>query len=1192
MKRKKKYKYAYKRQRKLMLLMGAATMAVGAVTMGQVLSVHAEETSPEPIVTELKDSSVVTESPTVGEEGQTGSAQTESPTPVETAPQTESDVDHPELEGEQDGMPTERSVPEERTLIIETSEQAAPIIADVAVNAEDEQEYRKANVGLEITFEQVEQPAVVTHKLINKDSGEAYVETATIEKRPHYRSNGDFIGAEIDTSIPETTQTAYAHFREVPAGTYRLEIGLTDLESKPYELDAASLEKINNLSDIVIKPYAETNTQFVEPNLVEVKVDKTTVKKGENVVYTLIYDSLPEVSYGAMLQDFSYGFFGAEYDKAGKQTGRSILHIAEKFSEAGEKKLEFDTSYGYFSTKDWKKQVDISEANRNKLAQLIPTVTVLDEDYKHIEITSLTHIGTDGSRNELAALDSSWSHSIYAHPDNSDRFYHNRILHKLQVGDQLVYKVKISPEYLAELKKKKSEQGYTETVSLEFERVFNVQALSGTAFEFDERDSLYFSTDQWETGEVDLTFTVKDYMHGYLNLNRLGSGAYDDYHLAFGGYLFQIENPAYSLPNLLELKKSDKIYVGENGAIKVKTSNSSLISSGTTQLDFDIQPTLGNFGNSFDYYLSVEQDYSDSSNPVVTGWLTGSLFDFVTENHIGSYSLKRAEIYFDGWKEEITDLPNWTLELSGDKVFKSNFLLSGEERTQIGSIGRSWVYGSLGRLPKELQNRRLGVNKIQFYDRQGNNLPTVNADWVLSEYELREGERLYYYLPSTGELTELKPVLEDGRRLVKGSKDSKGLYVFAMALEEDGVQPTENAVGTTKVLSGQIEDVYVSFSEADVSAVSSLQVVKVEDATVLEKLPDSFKREDVDMFDIKTLDKDGQFVQIQSSKGAFVTLPVSPNRKVTKVIYYLPQTGAVEELEYEWDKTFNIVSFNVTHFSNYGIVYEALPKEPTGSEGTVPEVSSSTSSNSTSETSPSVSEQVVPEVSSSTSNGSTSETSSSVSEQVVPEASSPTSSSSTSETSSSVSEQVVPEASSPTSSSSTSETSSSVSEQVVPEASSPTSSSSPSEATPSVSEQVAPEVSSSTSSSSTSEVIQPVSEVVVSEGGSSSSPSVSPEVAPSVSEVIVPGDSSQTLTSSVKEELVGQSGVGQHAQATVPTSSSFEKQLAPSNTQTAPKRSTDSSSLPRTASQAGVIESLFGIALASLATVLHRKREE
>ncbi|HFI0640194.1 TPA: LPXTG cell wall anchor domain-containing protein [Streptococcus suis] len=923
MKRKKKYKYAYKRQRKLMLMVGATTMAVSAVTIGQVQSVHAEETKTEPIVTEFKNSSSSTTSPTTGEERQPSLSQTGNTDSAEDLQETEAGLSEPKEE--QAGAPTERSASGEGVVLIETSEKAAPTISNIVVNAEDEQEYRKANVGLEITFEQVEQPAVVTHKLINKDSGEAYVETATIEKRPYYR---DYIGTEIDTSIPETTQTAYAYFREVPAGTYRLEIALTDLESKPYELDAASLEKINNLPDIVIKPYVKATETFVEPNLIEASIDKKTVKKGENVVYTLVYDSLPEVSYAVMLKDFDYGFFTAEYDKTGKQTGRSILRIAGKFSEAGEKKLEFDTSYGYFSTKDWKKQVDISEANRNKLAQLMPTVTVLDEDYKHIEITSLTHIGTDGSRNELAALDSSWSHSIYANPDNSDRFYHNRVLHKLQVGDQLVYKVKISPEYLAELKKKKSEQSYTETVSLEFDRVFNVQALGGTAFEFDERDSLYLSSDQWETGEVDLTFTVKDYMHGYLNLNRLGSGAYDDYHLAFGGYLFQIENPTYSLLTLSEIKKSDKIYVGENATIKVKTSKSSLISSGTTQLDFDIQPTSENFGDSFDYYLSVEQDYSDSSNPVVTGWLTGSLFDSVTEKHIGSYSLKRAEIYFDGWKEEITDLPNWTLEISGDKVFKSNFLLSGEERTQVGSIGRSWVYGSLGRLPKELQNRRLGVNKIQFYDRQGNNLPTVNADWVLSEYELREGDRLYYYLPSTGELTELKPVLEDGRRLVKGSKDSKGLYVFAMAIEEDGGQPTENANGTTKVLSGQVEDVYVSFSEADVSAVSSIQVVKVEDATVFEKLPESFKREDVDMFDIKTLDKDGQFVQIQSSKGAFVTLPVSPNRKVIKVIYYLPQTGAVEELEYEWDKTFNLVSFKVSHFSNYAIVYEGNDEKP------------------------------------------------------------------------------------------------------------------------------------------------------------------------------------------------------------------------------------------------------------------------
>ncbi|HFR3426133.1 TPA: hypothetical protein ACHU7U_001365 [Streptococcus suis] len=1143
MKRKKKYKYAYKRQRKLMLLMGATTMAVGAVTMGQVLSVQAEDTVPEPIITEVKDSSLASETPPVVEEGQTGTEQTEDPTLVETVAHTESEEGHSELEEDQAGLSTERSVPEERALIIETSEQSAPIITDIAVNAEDEREHSKANVGLEITFEQVEQPTVVTHKLINKDSGEAYVETATIEKQPHYRF------MEIDTSIPETTQTAYAYFREVPAGTYRLEIGLTDLESKPYELDAASLEKINNLSDIVIKPYVETNKKFVEPNLVEVRVDKATVKKGENVVYTLVYDGLPEVSYGVMLKDFDYSVFSAEYDKTGKQTGRSVLHISEKFSEAGEKKLEFDTSYGYFSTNDWKKQVEISEENRNKLAQLMPTVTVLDEDYKHIEITSLTHIRADGSQSELAALDSSWSHSIYALPENTDRFYHNRILHKVQVGDQLVYKVRLSPEYLSELKKRKSEQSYAESVSLEFDRVFNVQALGGTAYEFDERDSLYLSSDKWETGEVDLTFIVKDYMHGYLNLNRLGSGAYDEYHLAFGGYLFQIENPNYSSPILSEIEKSEKIYIGEKAPIKVKGSKSSLLSSGTIQLDFDILPTSGDFGDSFDYYLHVEHDNSNPSGPVATGWLTGYLFDSVTEKHIGSYSLKRAGIYLDGWVEEITDLPNWTLDISGDKVFKSNFLLSGEERTQVGSIGRGWVYGSLGRLPKELQNRRLGVNKIQFYDRQGNSLPTVKADWVLSEYELREGERLYYYLPSTGELTELKPVLEDGRRLVKGIKDSKGLYVFANAVESDGAQPIVNAQGTTKVLSGQVEDVYVSFSEADVSAVSSIQVVKVEDATVLEKLPESFKREDVDMFDIKTLDKDGQFVQIQSSKGAFVTLPVSPNRKVTKVIYYLPQTGAVEELEYEWDKTFNIVSFNVTHFSNYGIVYEALPKDNTSPVDT--EVSAPT-------TAPVDTEVPAP-------------TTAPVDTEVPAPTTAPVDTEVPTPTTAPVDTEVPAPTTAPVDTEVPAPTTAPVDTEVLAPTAAPVDAEVPVPTTALVDTEVPTPT---TSPVSTDSPVQPVTPTVATSLTSANLVKVADKLA--------------------KEEQADQSKEKVHRSelAHSPASSSAEKQSVSSDSQTENKGKTSSSALPNTASQTGVIQTMVGLALSALAMLVYGKKEE
>ena len=76
------------------------------------------------------------------------------------------------------------------------------------------------------------------------------------------------------------------------------------------------------------------------------------------------------------------------------------------------------------------------------------------------------------------------------------------------------------------------------------------------------------------------------------------------------------------------------------------------------------------------------------------------------------------------------------------------------------------------------------------------------------------------------------------------------------------------------------------------------------------------------MYDIKTLDTTGQFVQIGGE--AQVTLSVAPGRVVEKVIYFLPSTGAVEELPFEWDKATNTVSFKVSHFSHYGIIYQPV----------------------------------------------------------------------------------------------------------------------------------------------------------------------------------------------------------------------------------------------------------------------------
>ncbi|HFI0825668.1 TPA: LPXTG cell wall anchor domain-containing protein [Streptococcus suis] len=46
-------------------------------------------------------------------------------------------------------------------------------------------------------------------------------------------------------------------------------------------------------------------------------------------------------------------------------------------------------------------------------------------------------------------------------------------------------------------------------------------------------------------------------------------------------------------------------------------------------------------------------------------------------------------------------------------------------------------------------------------------------------------------------------------------------------------------------------------------------------------------------------------------------------KEVDKVIYFLASTGAVEELPFTVDKATNQVSFVVSHFSHYGIVYQA-----------------------------------------------------------------------------------------------------------------------------------------------------------------------------------------------------------------------------------------------------------------------------
>lgn len=120
-------------------------------------------------------------------------------------------------------------------------------------------------------------------------------------------------------------------------------------------------------------------------------------------------------------------------------------------------------------------------------------------------------------------------------------------------------------------------------------------------------------------------------------------------------------------------------------------------------------------------------------------------------------------------------------------------------------------------------------------------------------------------------------------------------------------------------------NVSVSLTGADVAAVDKIIADKVLDTTILAKLPAELPAKNVELYDVKTQKADGSFVQI--SGEATVTIPVDPNRKVEKVIYFLPETGAVEELPFELSADGKYVHFKVSHFSNYGVVYQSQDTE-------------------------------------------------------------------------------------------------------------------------------------------------------------------------------------------------------------------------------------------------------------------------
>lgn len=135
----------------------------------------------------------------------------------------------------------------------------------------------------------------------------------------------------------------------------------------------------------------------------------------------------------------------------------------------------------------------------------------------------------------------------------------------------------------------------------------------------------------------------------------------------------------------------------------------------------------------------------------------------------------------------------------------------------------------------------------------------------------------------------------------------------------------ETPAQSTETLTNSDKSVSVTLTGADVAAVDKIVADKVSDKDVLAKLPAEMPAKDVELYDVKTQKADGSFVQITGE--ATVTLPVDASRKVVKVIYFLPETGAVEELPFELSADGKSVRFKVTHFSNYGVVYQAKSSE-------------------------------------------------------------------------------------------------------------------------------------------------------------------------------------------------------------------------------------------------------------------------
>lgn len=217
----------------------------------------------------------------------------------------------------------------------------------------------------------------------------------------------------------------------------------------------------------------------------------------------------------------------------------------------------------------------------------------------------------------------------------------------------------------------------------------------------------------------------------------------------------------------------------------------------------------------------------------------------------------------------------------------------------------------------------------------------VEATWTDKGYVLNttlktiDGYRLQYWrkvggMKLHGPLAELGG---DGSTIsteVKVSDDAEWEYyaieAFYVPIETplDKRAPSPTELGSKRLDSSQAP-VAVTVSGADSATIAAIETSRVTDQAILAKLPASLPQADTILYDIKTVDDKGNFVQI--TEPATVTLAVDPSRQVGKVFYFLPETGMIEELDFSRSTDQKTVSFTVTHFSQYGVVYETVSSQ-------------------------------------------------------------------------------------------------------------------------------------------------------------------------------------------------------------------------------------------------------------------------